>query len=122
MSPRKRTEQLFDQAKSLGLVNPITGDGMPTIEMVVNAILDAESDVATASIPEQIEGIQQVLKTCREDGARLDWLDRNASCEFTTSEDPGKTRYSYEIEAADENQSIRDAVDTARKYSGGEQS
>jgi hypothetical protein len=42
MEPIKRAEKLFDNAKKLGLVNPINGDGMPTVGMVHEAICDAE--------------------------------------------------------------------------------
>lgn len=44
MTPVKRAERIFDEAKRQGMVNPITGDGAPSIGMVTDAIHDAESD------------------------------------------------------------------------------
>lgn len=44
MNAVDRTHALFDEAKELGLINPITGDGMPTPGMVASAINDAEYD------------------------------------------------------------------------------
>ena len=42
MTPMERAERVFDKAKREGLVNPMTGDGMPTLEMVAEAIEDVE--------------------------------------------------------------------------------
>ena len=44
MTPQKRTDAIFDQAKKLGLENPVTSEGAPTREMVAEAINDAEGD------------------------------------------------------------------------------
>lgn len=43
MNSEKRTTSLFDEAKKLGLTNPVTGDGMPTFEMIQEALSAAES-------------------------------------------------------------------------------
>ena len=39
-----RVIKLFDEAKELDLINPITGDGMPTLGMIEDALHDAFSD------------------------------------------------------------------------------
>ena len=44
MNSHKRTDRLFDEAKKLGLDNPMTDDGAPTRRMVSEAISDAEGD------------------------------------------------------------------------------
>jgi hypothetical protein len=44
MNAQKRTDILLNEAKKLGLVNPVTGDGMPTHGMIAEAISDAEGD------------------------------------------------------------------------------
>jgi hypothetical protein len=44
MNPTKRVELLLDEAKKIGLINPITGDGMPSISMLIDVVSDAESD------------------------------------------------------------------------------
>ena len=49
MDSMKRTDALFREAKKLALVNPASGDGMPTLGMVHEAIADAESDAAQES-------------------------------------------------------------------------
>jgi hypothetical protein len=44
MEPTVRAERLFDEAKRQGMVNPLTGDGSPSLSMTIDAIHDAEAD------------------------------------------------------------------------------
>jgi len=43
---QRRAEAVFNKAKELGLINPATGDGMPTVEMVKAAIFEADADAS----------------------------------------------------------------------------
>jgi hypothetical protein len=49
MNVTDRANDLCDKAKALGLVNPITGEGMPSLDMIVDALDDAESDAQAQS-------------------------------------------------------------------------
>lgn len=46
MKPYRRAEALFEKAKKLTLINPITNEGAPTFGMVHEAIEHAANDAA----------------------------------------------------------------------------
>lgn len=44
MNAHKRARSLFDEAKSQGLINPLTGEGAPTHDMLADELLACESN------------------------------------------------------------------------------
>lgn len=60
MSPIKRAELLFNDACREGLVNPVTGDGMPTVGMVADAIATAVAVGRTENDAEEI--LEELMK------------------------------------------------------------
>jgi hypothetical protein len=54
MDNHDRSNRLFDKAKKLGMVNPMTSDGAPNREMVAEVIMEAESDASLVTTERQI--------------------------------------------------------------------
>ena len=64
MDAQTRTEHLFTAAKKLGMVNPYTGDGLPSLSMVAEAISDAEGDAYSQKCGDEMQrtiAVQRVL-------------------------------------------------------------
>ena len=55
MEAYNRAETLLNTAREAALINPVTGDGAPTLEMIAEAIMDAEGDVRQDAFMEQRE-------------------------------------------------------------------
>ena len=68
LTPHERAERLLDEATRQGLINPVTGEGAPTLKMIADAINDAEGDT------EHFRG--------GDDGDHLCWASRdfNGKC------------------------------------------
>ena len=64
MEATDRATKIFDEAKETGLVNPVTGDGMPTWGMVVDAIQAAEDSAVEKDSEEKSKEWKAVNDAC----------------------------------------------------------
>lgn len=66
MNANQRAERLCDKAKKLGMVNPITGEGCPSIAMIAEAMNDAEGDGAMQSLGDDAQRILKLEEALEE--------------------------------------------------------
>lgn len=69
MEASDRAEALLNSAREAELINPVTGEGAPTLEMIAEAIMDAESDMRQDAFMEHRETLgllKEILLTLEE--------------------------------------------------------
>ena len=71
MSPSKRTNLLLDEAKKAGMVNLITSDGMPSAEMIQDAIHDADADAYQNGWFDRDQEVMKEIEALRQQNAGL---------------------------------------------------
>jgi hypothetical protein len=65
MNAHRRAESLFDAAKKDGLINPVTGDGAPTHEMIAEELNCAESN-GQAQLLEVAAYLRRAIRALRK--------------------------------------------------------
>jgi len=55
MDAYDRVELLLNSARKAELINPVTGEGAPTLEMIAETVMEAEADVRQDASMEQME-------------------------------------------------------------------
>lgn len=96
MNSHRRTDIVFEEAKKLGLVNPMTDEGAPTRRMISEAISDAEGDAMT-EVKSRLRGMVEVSESVDFGECPICGADEDSQCSDCDGREYGRHMHAERI-------------------------